>query len=556
MMVRAHFAHWPTRIPTTLSVPETTIVDNLEVTARRYPDKTAILYYGTSFSYRTLLEEVNRMAAYLLHIGVKKGDRLLLYMQNSPQFMIAYYAILRAGGVVVPINPMNITEELAHYIEDGEIRTGFVSQELYERITPLLASSSLERLILATYSDYCASTAEEVPNIVKAPRMIVSSPHVTPWTEAMALEVKAGPFPETSARDLAVLPYTSGTTGKPKGCMHTHKSVQANIVSTAFWSPMSPETTVLTTLPLFHVTGMVHSMHAPIYIGATMVVMTRWDRNTAALLIERHRCTHWTVISTMVVDFLANPRLGDYDISSLEVINGGGAPLPEAVGEKLYQVTGIRFAEGYGLSETMAQTHFNPIDRPKLQCLGVPAFDVDARIIDPETLEERGPNEEGEIIVNGPQVFEGYWQRPEENESAFIELDGKRFFRTGDIARYDEEGYFFIVDRVKRMINASGFKVWPSEVESILYKHPAIQQACVIGVPDERKGEEIKAYVVLHEDKRGLVDESEIIDWAQEHMAAYKYPRIIEFVEALPVSGSGKILWRKLQEAEWNRAGK
>ncbi|WP_026010895.1 long-chain fatty acid--CoA ligase [Paenibacillus sp. OSY-SE] len=555
-MIRSYFAYWPARMPATLSVPDTTLSDNLEVTARRYPDKTAIIYYDNFFSYRTLLEEVNRMAAYLLHLGVQKGDRVLLYMQNSPQFIISYYAILRSGGIVVPINPMNLTEELSFFIEDGSVRVGLVSQELYPRIEPLLASSCLERIILATYSDYCKIAGAEVPDICKAPRLEAASSQVIPWTEAMAAAIEPRPFPKTEARDLAVLPYTSGTTGKPKGCMHTHKSVQANVISTAFWGALTPESKGLATLPLFHVSGMIHSMHVPIYIGSTMVIMTRWERNTAALLIERYGCTHWTGISTMIIDFLANPCLHQYDISSLTVINGGGAGLPEAVGEKLHQATGIRFVEGYGLSETMAQTHCNPIDRPKLQCLGIPAFDVDSRIIDPVTLEEKGPHEVGEIIINGPQLFQGYWNNPEDTKKAFIEVDGKPFIRTGDIGRYDEEGYFFIVDRVKRMINASGFKVWPTEVESILYKHPVIQEACVIGVPDERKGEEIKAFVVLYEDKRGTVEAGDIISWAQQHMAAYKYPRIVEFVASLPITGSGKILWRKLQEEAWDKAKK
>jgi fatty-acyl-CoA synthase len=307
---------------------------------------------------------------------------------------------------------------------------------------------------------------------------------------------------------------------------------------------------VLSTLPLFHVTGMQHSMNAPIFSGSTMVLLTRWNRNTAAELIQSQGCTHWTNISTMVVDFLSIPNLANYNLESLCAVGGGGAPLPEAVGEKLYQMTGVRYAEGYGLTETISQTHFNPKDRPKLQCMGIPSFDVDARIIDPETLAELGPNQEGEVIVNGPQVFKGYWNLPDETEKAFVTRDGKRFFRTGDIARFDEEGYFFMVDRVKRMINTSGYKVWPTEVESILYKHPAIQQACVIGVPDDRRGETVKAFVVLQEKEKGNVTEQDIIEWAKKNMAAYKYPRIIQFLDALPVSGSGKILWRQLQEQE------
>jgi fatty-acyl-CoA synthase len=553
-VTRPHFAFWPTRKPITLAVPDTTLSDNLEVTARRYPDRTAIIYYDQFITYRTLRDEVNRMATYLMHLGVNKGDRVLIYMQNSPQFIISYYAILRCGGVVVPINPMNLTDELSFYIQDGGIKISLVGQELYPRIERLLGTSCLERIIIAAYSDYCLNTCADAPEFVKAPRQEVTSPQVIPWAQAMRADIETLPFPEETGSELAVLPYTSGTTGEPKGCMHTHKSVQANVMSAAIWGDLTSETNVLCTLPLFHVTGMVHSMHAPIYMGAAMVIMTRWDRHTAARFIETHKCTHWTGISTMIVDFLSNPQLAQYDLSSLLVINGGGAGLPEAVGEKLYQVIGLRFVEGYGLSETMAQTHFNPLDRPKLQCIGVPSFDVDARIIDPISLEEMGPREEGEIMVNGPQLFQGYWNNPVETKNAFVEIDGKPFFRSGDIGYCDEEGYFFVVERVKRMINASGFKVWPSEVESILYKHPAIKEACVIGVPDKRKGEEIKAYVVLQEDKRGTVEAGDIIRWAQQHMAAYKYPRLVELVTSLPVTGSGKILWRKLQEEARNKA--
>jgi fatty-acyl-CoA synthase len=287
-----------------------------------------------------------------------------------------------------------------------------------------------------------------------------------------------------------------------------------------------------------------------------MVLMTRWDKELAAELVQRHGCTHWNNISTMVVDFLSNPKIEEYDLSSFMVVGGGGAPLPAAVGEKLEDLTGIRYMEGYGLSETISHTHINPPDRPKLQCLGVPTFDVDARVVNSETLEEVGAGEEGEIVCSGPQVMNGYWNRLEADEEAFFERDGKRFFRTGDIATVDEEGYFFMVDRLKRMINVSGYKVWPAEVESTLYKHPAIQEAVVIGVPNERSGEVAKAMVVLEEEQKGEVAEEDIVEWAKGRMAAYKYPRSVEFIDELPKSGSGKILWRELQEREQEKMAK
>jgi fatty-acyl-CoA synthase len=257
----------------------------------------------------------------------------------------------------------------------------------------------------------------------------------------------------------------------------------------------------------------------------------------------------------MIVDFLANPALGKYDLSSLVRIGGGGAAMPEAVAAKLQERIGLHFIEGYGLTETAAPSHSNPPHRPKRQCAGIPYFDTDSRVIDPVTLQELGPNEVGEIITHGPQVFQGYWKQPKATADAFIGHDGKKFFRTGDLGYYDAEGYFFITDRLKRMINASGFKVWPAEVEAMLYAHPDIQEACVIGTRDAHRGETVKAVVVLKPAARGKVRPEDISNWAKQHMAAYKYPRVVEFVEQLPKTGTGKILWRKLQEEEHKRCG-
>lgn len=551
MMMTSHYQFWPKRSSTSLPVPKSSIYDNLAVSARRYPDKAAIHYYGGLVTYRRFQEEVDALAGFLQSkLGVVKSDRVLLYMQNSPQFILAYYAILRANAVVVPINPMNITKELAFYIEDCEAKAAFVGQELYERIAPLHTSTFLQHIILATYSDYIASDFDlDIPDEVLAPRITVDKADAFYWRDVIAAGLEPGPLSVTED-DMALMPFTSGTTGKPKGCVHTHGTVNSSIVGAAAWWNMAAYVKTLTSLPLFHVTGMVHSMHAQIFAGGTMVLMTRWDRDVAAGLIERYGCAHWINIATTVIDFLANPNLAKYNLQSLNAVGGGGAPLPEAVGEKLFQLLGIRYAEGYGLSETISHTHFNPPDRPKLQCMGIPTFDLDARILDSDTLQELGPGEQGELVVHGPQVLKGYWKRPEETKEAFIMIEGKQFFRTGDIAKYDEEGYYFIVDRVKRMINASGFKVWPTEVEAALYKHPAIKEACVIGAPDPRRGETVKAFVILHDSERGKVSEADIIEWAKGNMSAYKYPRIVQFVDSLPKTATGKLLWRQLQEEE------
>ncbi|WDL95727.1 long-chain fatty acid--CoA ligase [Alicyclobacillus sp. ALC3] len=551
-MFTRHFAVWPEATPKSLTVPKTTLYDNLLISAKRYPDKTVVNYYGNRLTFGQLLLQVNAIAGYLQReSGVKKGDRVLLYMQNSPQFFIAYYGILAVGGVVVPMNPMNMTDELRFYIEDCGTRVAVVGQELLDRIEPLLAEPVLDQILVTAYGEYVfADGPYNLPDVVKAERRDSDRPGLRAWADALAL---GRSFEDVGATcdDVAVLPYTSGTTGKPKGCIHTHRTVMANVVGSAMGRGANSESVALCVLPLFHVTGMIHSMHLPLYIGSTAVLMTRWDRETAAQLIEDNRCTVWTNIATMLIDFLANPNLPNYDISSLQSVGGGGATLPEAVGQRLFQFTGVRYTEGYGLSETIAQTHFNPPDHPKLQCMGIPSFDVDARVVNPDNLDEVGVGEDGELLVRGPQVFHGYWNRPEEDEKAFVELDGQRFFRTGDLVRYDDEGYFFHIDRLKRMINASGFKVWPTEVESMLYDHEAVQMACVIGVPDERRGETVKAFIVLRADWKGRVTEDEIMEWTHDRMAAYKRPRIVEFVDSLPMTATGKVQWRELQERAW-----
>ena len=294
------------------------------------------------------------------------------------------------------------------------------------------------------------------------------------------------------------MPYTSGTTGQPKGCMHTHRTVMYQTLATGQWVDAKSDSVALAVLPLFHVTGMQSSMNIPLYYGNTVILLPRWDRRVAAQCIERYQVTSWTCIPTMVVDFLADPEIGSFDLSSISRISGGGAAMPAAVAQKLLDM-GLTYVEGYGLSETIAATHINPPAHARKQCLGIPIMDVDSRVVDPETLAELPANEIGEIVTHGPQVFKGYWRNPQADRDCFVQIDGKRFFRTGDLARCDEDGYFYMVDRLKRMINASGFKVWPAEVESLMYQHPAVQEACVIAARDARRGETVKAIVVLRE---------------------------------------------------------
>ena len=562
----AHHAFWPKRLPYQLTAPQTSLWMNLQISALRYPQKVALVFMGKTWTYSQLQFEAEKIASALRKMGVKKGDRVVLDMQNCPQLVITHFAILRLDAVVVPVNPMNRTEELKHYILDPDtkvaVTTADLAPELAAASNALEKKERLQHLLVTQFTDAFDAAnigPEELPETwsvwLKTVHAlpVIEDGQVHAWASALQGEVELGPVTAQS-EDLAVLPYTSGTTGLPKGCMHTHGTIMHNAMSSGLWANGTPENKCLCVVPMFNITGMVSVMHATIFMGATLILMPRWDRDLAGRLISKWKVTHWTNIPTMVIDLLGSANMAQFDLTSLQNIGGGGAAMPEAVAQRLLDQFGLRYIEGYGLTETAAPSHSNPPDAPKKQCLGIPFMSVDARVVDPETLKELPQGESGEIVMAGPQIFKGYWKRPEATASAFFERDGKSFFRSGDMGRIDEEGYFFMTDRLKRMINASGFKVWPAEVEALMFKHPAIQEACIISTKDAYRGESVKAVVVLRSTHIGQVSEQDIIDWCRDTMAVYKVPRVVEFIEVLPKSGSGKVMWRALQEAEMAKA--
>jgi fatty-acyl-CoA synthase len=553
-----HHTIWPARLPRELVVPATPLWFNLQVSATRYPDKPAYVFFGQPLSFGELLRRAEALAGWLQAHGVKAGDRVLLFMQNCPQFVIGFYAVQRAGAVVVPVNPMNRADEFGHYITDPGARVALTTADLapvvFEANQRLEPAQRLQHVVATRIGEAMPATLPEAetPSAALLEWLRADPPlpdGTTRWADALAAghaPTAAHPQPD----DMALLPYTSGTTGLPKGCIHSHRTLMANVAGGGLWSHASAETISLGVVPMFHITGMLYSVLGSIYLGSTVILMPRWDRELAGRLISRHRVTHWTCIPTMIIDLFGSPNYKSFDLTSLRYLSGGGAAMPQAVAERLQQEFGITFAEGYGLTETAAPSHANPPERAKLQCLGIPIFGVDSRVVDPLTLQELPDGESGEIVTHGPMVFKGYWGHEQATKDAFITLDGKPFFRTGDMGRRDSEGYFFITDRLKRMINASGFKVWPSEVELLLFKCPLVQEACVIGTKDAYRGETVKAVVVLRAEHRGSAREQDIIDWAREHMAAYKVPKIVAFADSLPKSGSGKVMWRVLQERE------
>jgi len=553
MTQERHLNSWPKHLPRHLTPPATALGFNLEVSAARYPHKAALIFYDSKLSYARLKLEVDALAGYLQQeCGIGKGDRVLLDMQNCPQFAIAYYAILRADAVVVPVSPMNVADELVHYLSDSGASVALIGQEVYKHFREQVGQM-LQHVIVASYADYLPGDSDiTAPAFVTEKTQNATQPGVVAWIDALAAQCPPQP-PTAQPDDLAAILYTSGTTGSPKGCMHTHRSIMTTLVGAALWEGVTADSVSLATAPMFHVTGMQHSLNAPVYAGATIAILPRWDPEIAGYMIERYGCTHWANVPTMVVDLLAHPTTRTRDLGSLQNIFGGGSSMPEPVAQKLFERCGIRYMEGYGMTEAISQTHMNPHQDLRKQCLGIPTFDTLSTVIDPQTLKELPPNETGEIISSGPQVMLGYWQHDAANKEAFIEFDGRRFFRTGDLGRYDEDGFFYIADRLKRMINAAGYKVWPAELETTLYKHPKIKEVAIISSPDKRRGETVKAVVVPVDEARDDVTPEEIIAWSREHMAAYKIPRIVEFTDALPRSATGKIQWRSIQEKEWQR---
>ena len=569
---RPHHRIWPRRLPRELVVPQTSLWFNLEVAAARYPDKPAYLFFGRALRFGELRAQALAIAGWLRARGVGRGDRVSLFMQNCPQYVAALYGILRADAVVVPVNPMNRADEFGHYIADPQAKVVICSADLAGIVAQADASlpeaQRLTDVLVARYADALpdgAIEADEAPNAATEqwlradpplPEGGAGGPRWTRWTDALSQGLAPGAHTAQSD-DMALLPYTSGTTGLPKGCIHTHRTLMHNTVG-GQWGHTGPESVGLGVVPMFHITGMIYSVLGAVYAGATTVILPRWDRELAGRLIARHRVSHWTCIPTMIIDLFGSPNYKSFDLSSLRNLSGGGAAMPQAVAQRLQDEFGLTFAEGYGLTETAAPSHANPPERAKLQCLGIPIFGVDSRVVDPLTLQEMPVGEVGEIVTHGPMVFKGYWRHPDATKNAFVTLpgdpSGRLFFRTGDLGRMDEEGYFFMTDRLKRMINASGFKVWPAEVEMLLYKHPAVQEACIIAARDEYRGETVKAVVVLRAEAKGKTSQDDIIGWAREHMAAYKVPKLVEFTDSLPKSGSGKVMWRLLQDREAEQA--
>ena len=545
-MSQSWLQHYPAGMPARLSFPQVPLHRLLKQSAARFSDRAALIYYDgegerelSRMTYEALDAASDRFAAALIGLGIAKGDRVAYFMQNCPALVVGFYGILKAGAVIVPCNPMYREQELAHQLQDSGARTILCDADLYPVVQDALHETVLERVIVtnATKPEALANSAE----VLSMEALI----------EAQSLPDGGFCSPRIVPReDLALLCYTGGTTGTPKGAMLSHYNMVANTLQFRRWFDYKDgNETFITALPLFHIGGIAGAMNVPLASGATIVLFRRFNAKGVLRAIQDYQATRFLGVPTMYLAILNLPEVSEYDLSSLRPSRTGAAPLPAAVKEAFDKMVGHEvLIEGYGLTETSPLTHANPVQRAKGGSIGVPLPDTAARIVDADDgLEVLPVGEIGELILNGPQVMAGYWNKPE--ETAGVLRDG--WLYTGDLAHMDEDGYFHIVDRKKDVINAAGFKVWPREVEEALYNHPQVRGAAVTGVPDDYRGETVKAVVVLKEGHGLGPDDAarqEIIAHCRRELAAYKVPRVVELRDQLPVSAAGKVLRRLIRE--------
>ena len=544
--------YYPEEVPATLEYPEAYLTDFLLESAREFPDRDAVHFMGKRITYRELLDDVFRFAHALKDLGVRKGERVSIMLPNSPQAVIAYYGTLFAGAVVVQTNPMYMERELKHQLTDSGAETIVCVDLVFDKVKRVMDETPLKRVIVTSIKDYLPfpkNILYPLKMLKEGNRVDISYGDNIHCFSELIRKAPADPvtMPVESPDELALLQYTGGTTGLAKGAMLTHRNLVANTVQCAAWMyrGRKGKEKTLGILPFFHVYGMTVVMNYSVYMAATMILLPRFDAGQVLKTIAKEKPTLFPGAPTMYVALINHPDIEKYDLSSIEACLSGSAPLPVEVQERFENLTGGRLVEGYGLTEASPVTHANPIwGRRKAGRIGLPWPDTECRIVNPETGEEVKQGEVGELQVRGPQVMKGYWNRPEETEKVL--KDG--WLSTGDMAFMDEEGYFAIMDRKKDVIIAGGFNIYPREVEEVLYEHPAIQEAAVVGVPDPYRGETVKAFIVLKEGER--ITEEELDAYCRERLAAYKVPRLYEFRSELPKTTVGKILRRVLVEEE------
>ena len=547
---RVWFSRYPPTVPRHLTIPSELLTDLLESSVKRWPDRTAIVYYGSRWSYRELWDATERFAAALAREGIGAGDRVALYLPNCPAYPIAFFGVLRLGAVVVQVSPLYLGQDLSRLLKDSTPKALVTLEILYPNLAKVASEYAVPAVFVARLREFYPWVVRPFVNSVlrrqKMPTEFPTDRCVRPWHEALA---KGGTVPRLTAdpgTTVAVLQYTGGTTGKPKAAVLTHRNLVANVVQGNAWNiRLEPgNEVVMAAIPLFHIYGLTVALLMGLAAGGTVVLQTRPEIRELLKLIDRYQPTQFPGVPALYLAFTRQPDLAKYQIRSIRYCVSGSAPLPAEVQRRFEELTGSSLVEGYGLSETSPITHVNPLSgERRLGSIGVPVPETDHRVVDLETGTKVLPvGEVGELSVRGPQVMREYYQQPE--ETALILKDG--WFRTGDVARIDADGFAYIVDRKKDMVNVGGFKVYPREVEEVLFQHPAVGDVAVVGGPDPERGESVVAFVVR---KPGVaVTPNELIAFVRDRIAHYKAPSRVEFRDQLPRSGVQKVLRRVLRE--------
>ena len=551
-------------VPHAMNYPNHTLQQLLEESARRYSDRTAIIFPGAFndeylMSYEELEKASNKLANALLEMGVRKGDRVALLMPNCPQFVISYFAVLRAGAIVVATNPLYSPREMEFQLKDCGAETIIVLSLFYKMIMGLKQRTNLKNVVVTNIKEYLPEQSRKafVAFVERQEGHRVRIPKVKNIYKFQDLLRRFSPTPpvvRTEPDDVAMLQYTGGTTGISKAAVATHRNVVANVYQMRSWAiPIylnQGEEVVMGVMPLFHVYGMVTVMHFSVLTGSAMVLLPRFETDKVLSAIDRYRPAFFPGVPTMYVAINNYPEVSKYDLRSIKACVSGAAPLPVEVQQQFEGLSGGKLVEGYGLSEAPVVVTSTPIiGMRKMGSIGVPIPDVEVKIMDGETGEKEMPlGEVGELAIRAPQVMKGYWNRPD--ETAMV-LRGEWLY-TGDLARMDEDGFIFIVDRKKEMIIAGGFNIYPREIEEVLYEHPKVKEAACFGVPDPYRGQTVKVAIVLKEGESATEDE--IIEFCRPRLARYKIPKLVEFRDALPKSLIGKVLRRVLVEEEEKKA--
>jgi long-chain acyl-CoA synthetase len=550
--------HYPKGVPAEVNAPLISVPELFDEATDNYGKKTALIFYGKKVSYAELKEEIDRLATALADLGVSKGDTVALYLLNSPQYVISFFAALKTGAKVTPVSPIYTSIEIKHQLEDSEAKTIICQDILYDNVEK--AGIALKHVIVTNIAEYLPALKKALgksilgniygemraptPKFIKKAGLVQFQDLIKKYPPKPPL-VKIDP-----KNDLSALPYTGGTTGLPKAAMLTHYNMVSLVKQITAFFPLFEQgkEVILAFLPFFHIYGQVVVMLTGLVQGDTLVLFTTPDVDGILTAVERYQASGFYGVPTLFEYLNQHEKTNLVDWKRLKLIASGADTLHESIAAAWERRTGTDIMEGYGMTETTAVSHSSPPNRPKKGSFGLPLPSINAAIVDVDSTEFIPVGKEGELILSGPNIMQGYWKRPKETKESLIELDGKRWLRTGDIVRMDEEGYFHFFDRKKDLIKYKGYSVFARHVEEVLYSHPQIKAAAVVGVPDPAVGHVIKAYVVLEPEARGRISEQEVIDYCKEKLAPYKVPKIVEFRSELPKTDVGKISHRELRE--------